>query len=201
MKYIRLHYFILLSTLLALTSCAHEPQQRPTWQQIAGRDDSPTYRARVPSTWRRLDIEAKTDTTTSLCEFFIDAPEGSVRIAVHNFPVDEITDRIPPASQIARWKRQLHLDLPTDAQVIPVSHGGFTGLCLKGCGEKEAIFAWAMQLAPAHFRCLSGPQCRQMRGDYTIKVTGPISLLERHQSAIEAFARSFELLEEIPDLS
>jgi hypothetical protein len=125
--------------------------------------------------------------------------DEKVRITVHNFPAETLEGRIPPGAQVARWRRQLNLTSPTSHRVLPVSHGGFVGLHLEGPG----ILAWAMQLAAPHFRALQQHphNAKQCCADYTIKATGPQILLTVHEEEIHAFARSFELIEEIPAAS
>ncbi len=208
-----------VACLLTLTSCGGESNttERLPWQGISGRDEGNAerdrvYRVRVPSEWTRRDPDSHvsiTDTMLALCSFDIEDPAGAVHIAVHNFPAESMSDRIPPGAQVSRWRQQLGLQDPLSYTISPCSHGGFTGLCLQGDGHKEdsptAILAWAMQIGTKHFRSLETSDStvqsklfHQMRGDYTIKATGPKASLERHQDAIVAFARSFELIEEIP---
>ncbi len=55
-----------------------------------------------------------------------------------------------------------------------------------------------MQLSPIHFRNLAHSN-RQLRSDYTIKATGAPDSIDRHREDIEQFARSFELIEELPE--
>lgn len=187
---------ILLCAAL-LVGCQSEQIHQFPWQHIAGREHRPLYRAQVPSEWKRIDpspLVSLADTTLSLCEFLIEDPQGTVRIAIHNFPTHHLEQRIPPQAQIARWRQQNALASGTSCRVLPVSHGGFTGLSLQGPG----ILAYAMQLAVPHFRILQQHQMFQCCADYTIKATGPQELLIAHQDEIERFARSFELIEEIP---
>ncbi len=193
---------VIFTLLLAFASCSRTPVPGHPWQEIAGRDGYPVYRARVPQEWKRgdpLTTAYMTDTTMALCEFVVG--DGAVKIVVHNFPSDSLTQRIPPMAQIVRWQGQMGVTSSTDSQVCSVSHGGFTGLRLAADG----ILAWAMQLSPAHYRALQLPGSpaeqsffRQMRSDYTIKVTGPQAILQRHRADIEAFAMSFELIQEVP---
>lgn len=67
------------------------------------------------------------------------------------------------------------------------------------------VLGWSLQLSPEHYRMLSHPSSaenedkyQQMRADVTIKAVGPKALTEKHRTKIMAFARSFELIEEIP---
>ncbi len=96
-------------------------------QHIQGRDDGsslhrdPIYRARVPTTWRRIDpnpAQSNADTTTSIGEFIIDDSDGPLRIAIHNFPADDLNERIPPMAQISRWQNQLSMSCSTASVVL-----------------------------------------------------------------------------------
>jgi hypothetical protein len=197
------------------------------YQQIFGRDDGnqvnllysrpQVYRARVPANFFRKEpdfSESIVDTTKPLCEFIIDEQnKGKIRITVHNFPSENAEERIPSNAQVARWKRQFaELDLVTVTQT-PQAYGGFSGLFFEGSGtlanEHITMMAWTMQLAPEHYSALSFhmnlsqvPQekhfWKQMRGEYTIKAIGPSALMLKHRREIAAFARSFELIQEIP---
>lgn len=205
--------------------CAENPSRMiHNTQQIAGRDDGThafsrpaLYRAKVPESWRRLDPKSSTsivDTTKPLCEFIIEEKDkADIRITVHNFPSEGPEDRIPPNAQVARWKRQFtDLDLTT-ASLLPQSYGGFSGLLFTGTGrlanEFVTMMAWTMQIAPEHYSTLSFHMTlsqtpdqkhfwKQMRADYTIKALGPSTLMSKYRREIVAFAKSFELIQEIP---
>lgn len=210
---------IFLAILLILCGCQNEtPPSAATsqWQEIHGRDEGdgirqPIYRVKTPKGWIRHDPltdESIFDTTKSLCEFIIfEDPESIVRISLHNFPTEDLEQRIPPQAQIARWKQQFEtLYTPN---VIPQAFAGYAGLLFTGFGtikgQEVMVMGWAMQLDERHYRSLSNPanqeeaiRWRQMRGDFTIKAVGPKNLLEKHHEDLILFARSFELLEEIP---
>jgi len=51
---------------------------------------------------------------------------------------------------------------------------------------------------PIFFRLQHEPDCQNILADYTIKVLGPSDLVNEHKKAIDSFANSFELIEEIP---
>lgn len=207
-----MYKFLIL--LICLSGCTTHPEQDTAWQEIRGRNspDSSirpkTYRAKAPNTWIRHDpplSESIHDSTKSLCEFFIKENERQIRITVHNFPTQTLEERIAPASQIARWKRQFERLDPSSIYITPEAHGGFTGFFFEGSGfinnQESAMLGLSMQLAPEHFRNLSikdSNASRQMRADYTIKAIGPKDLISKHKQAIIAFALSFELIEEIP---
>ncbi|SCA62898.1 Uncharacterized protein SCG7086_AF_00110 [Chlamydiales bacterium SCGC AG-110-P3] len=211
-------------TIVALAAllCSCDTPTEPligAWQQITARDSgvpserAPVYRACVPNYWIRHDPDGNTsivDTTLPLCDFTITDAGGSITIAVHNFPYDTLEQRIHPSAQVARWRRQL---IDTDAATVaiqPYGHGGYAGLQFEATGtflgaSDITILAWAMQLSREHFRNLQRGGTieqrrfdRQQRGDYTIKAYGPRATLARYRRDIEDFARSFELIAEVP---
>lgn len=219
------YLLILFITLLGCSSHESDPTIA-TSEIIKGRDQlgprSPIYRVRVPKDWIRHDSfpeESLTDTTKPLCEFIIVDPNGStqdpIRIVIHNFPYASIEQRIPPRAQVERWQRQFE-SLATHLTTIqPQAFSGYTGLLFTGVGilkdretkDREAmVMAWALQLPAEHFRALTPlnpaaseeAKLMQMRGDVTIKATGPLLAMEQHHDAIVSFAQSFELIEEIP---
>jgi hypothetical protein len=215
-----LHIIAWIFLLIFLAACSSEsPLQSPSffWQEISGRDDAknpardPIYRAKAHVDWIRRDPlpkESICDTTKPLCEFLIKEGEEIIRITIHNFPTSRIEERIPPNAQIARWKRQLEQQNPTDADVIPQAYSGYAGLLFIGEGALQGkpvkMLGWSMQLAQEHYQTLSSSRTpdeerlhRQMRADFTIKALGPKHLMEKHQHDITAFAHSFELIQEI----
>lgn len=210
---LRLNFSITLAIFLGITLQGCKPTDpfiaRATYQQIDGRDRSgPLYRARVPTGWERKDPapgESLADTMKALCEFHFAEGGQSVRITIHNFPADNFDARIPPGAQVARWKRQFAALNPTDAVVVPQSHGGFAGLLLEATGTMDGkamtMLGWSMQLAPEHYRVLmvlNDRYSRQMAADYTIKAIGDQELIKIKRDQIIDFANSFELVKEIP---
>ena len=183
----------LVLLLLLLTACESTDVSQPySWQLIAGRneDRQDIYRTVVPEEWRRLDSATDlADTMQPIVEYWID---DQVRIVVHNFPSNNLSERIPPEAQVSRWMRQAG-----GGTVTTECHGGFYGLRL----EHEGVIAWAMQLDPELYLAITGPPTvdndRQRRADYTIKATGPQEALERYRTQIETFAQKFELIEPI----
>lgn len=187
-------------------------------QEIQGRDYDgkrfEVYRVRVSPDWIRRDPlpnESLSDTTKALCEFLIKDEGGIIRIAIHNFPSESIDQRIPPAAQVARWRQQFEKLLPSDSYTAPQAFSGYSGLLFKGVGtlngQEMAVLGWSLQIAPEHYRSLSyapkpemQPLYREMRADMTIKATGPKTVMQLHEDEISRFARSFELIEEIPPL-
>lgn len=199
--------------LLLLFSCS-STGEKPPWQLIQGRDDgdlqrTEIYRVRVPSSWTRLDpdaLQSIADTRLPLCTFQVD----DITIVIHNFPYRSLEERIPPQAQISRWIRQFQPLDPLPVHQTPQSHGGFAGMYLECSGtlkgEHRGLMAWAMSLDPEHFRNLERhiansekeKVIRQIRGDYTIKITGPLQQLREKREDLHQFARSFELFHPLP---
>jgi hypothetical protein len=205
MKYmIRLTFFL---SFLLLVGCETSTSlTNVKMETICGRDSrTPLYRAKVPLDWKRKDpppTQSLTDTMLPLCEFFI---ENAVRITIHNFPNQGLETRIPPLSQITRWKKQFQVLDPLNHHTQAESWGGFVGLQFDGSGildrQEVRMLGWSLQLAAEHFLTLEGkedPYFRQALADYTIKALGPKELVEKYHSQIEEFAHSFELIREIP---
>lgn len=211
-------------TLYPLLFCWSCTDQAPkmsdnqlVWQNIPGRDTGISrirpfiYRVKAPASWHRQfpsDTDSIFDTTKPLCEFLIKENTSMIRITIHNFPTDEIEERIAPASQIARWKRQFEQLDEISLNVKPIAHGGFAGLFFEAIGtlenRKTKVLGWSLQLSAEHYRNLASidlstqNEFKQLRSDYTIKVVGPVELVEKHQAILMLFANSFELIEEIP---
>ncbi|HEV8052878.1 MAG TPA: hypothetical protein VGP47_10320 [Parachlamydiaceae bacterium] len=186
------------------------------------------YRVRAPNYWIRKDSfpeESLTDTKKSICEFLIPQGNESIRISIHNFPSESIDQRIPPGAQVARWQRQFEIIYPEESSTSPQAFSGYSGLKFKGVGRLKpeakdhkakdqdqdpknqdiTVIGWTLQLGKDHYRTLShlpkpseNNLFREMRADVTIKVVGPKDLMQEHEEEIIAFARSFELIEEIP---
>lgn len=198
--------FIFLILLTLSCSTAQKPKDsRVAWQEIAGRDEGNLrpvlYRAKVPLTWTRKDPDpelSNADTKLPICEFY--CANDEIRITIHNFPNEALKDRIPPFAQIARWKKQFSaIELPT-ILIVPQAFNGFVGYSFKATGlmndESKAMLAWIMQLAKEHYSNIVSQS--QMKSDFTIKAVGNPEVLQNTQNEIEGFARSFELIQEIP---
>lgn len=213
-KNIRLSCIYKISLFLTLAfGCSQEniPPKSLIYHEILGRktnqfSEKPwLYRIKAPASWTHVipaASESLIDTTKFLSEFLIHEDESMIRITIHNFPSEKIESRIPPLAQIARWKQQFSSLDPT-SEVSPQSFSGFVGLFFEGTGiinhEPTTMMGWSMQLDPTHYRTLSQPNYHpQLRADVTIKAVGPKNLMAKHYSAIYAFAKSFELIEEIP---
>jgi hypothetical protein len=207
---------ILILGMSLQLSCSNQ-KKTPSYnftvmQLIAGRDEGISkereelYCIRVPAYWKRLDPprdESLQDTTKSLCEFYLNEGNESIRITLHNFPSQSSDDRIPPMAQISRWKRQFDVLDPSHQLILPQAFSGYAGFLYQGSGkikgEDVMVMGWSLQIGPEHYRTLSKnffPS--QMRADVTIKASGPRNLVDRYRNDIMAFARSFELIKEIP---
>lgn len=208
-------FLVVIILLLLCVSCQSidSPPPLTNWQLIAGREDNVSterpllYRASVPLHWLRQDPPDSTsliDTTKSVCEFYIQEGNQKIRLTIHTFPFTQTLTRIPPQAQIARWKKQFEELDPLTTHVHLDSHGGFSGLYFEGEGliqnQPTQVIGWSMQLASSYERQLSlekYPFDRYKRADYTIKASGPPSFMKQHRSALIAFARSFELIDEL----
>lgn len=214
--------FVLLSSFLLIIGCSTPPMETSFYsvQLIKGRDlgivsfkRSEIYRAKVPLNWERIDpqdADSLFDTKKSLCEFVIREATGDVKITIHNFPSEQLSERIPPNAQLMRWKSQFSSLELRYLSIVPQSFSGFSGFLFSGAGilqgELTMMLAWIMQIAPEHYLTLSlsniekltVDEMRQMRADFTIKAVGPKKLVEKNKEAIVAFAHSFELIQEIP---
>lgn len=217
---IRSLFFHLLPCCLALhvcTGCSTDQTTsgtRPT-QAISGRAEDgvrfAVYRVALVPGWIRRDPmpdELLEDTTKALCDFFIRDNGATVRIAIHNFPTTTIEERIPPSAQVARWQQQLGFVDPAKTGLEPQAFNGYCGLLLSAENVDTAVLGWSLQLGTEHYRTLTEMerrdpakrhQYRQMRADVTIKATGSPGLIAKHRDDIIAFARAFELIEEIPN--
>lgn len=211
MNYRKSLFFLTLVSGLIGCSTDHSPRQS-TQQFIAARDDGITpdrpllYRATVPLSWIRKDpSHSIVETTKENCEFCLFDGEDKIRITIHTFPISNHHPRIPPIAQIQRWKEQFdELDLHL-THLSAFGQGGFTGLFLEASGilnDKETtMMGWSMQLAPEYERQLSlhfNSLDSYKRADYTIKVVGPRRIMAIHRQTIKDFAKSFELIDELP---
>jgi hypothetical protein len=190
-------------SLTLLSGCSQKTEDDPSiasvMQEIKGRDNGgprfPVYRVKIPEEWMRRDPmpdESLIDTTKALCEFLIREDNQVIRIAVHNFPSDNINERIPPNAQVARWKRQFEQLFASDFSITPQSFNGYEGLFFIGTGiqknEETMVLGWSLQIAPEHYRMLSHAapaeeaKYKQMRADVTIKAVGPKAIMEKHQT-------------------
>lgn len=140
--------FLSFCLFILMVSCSRQDisSQKSTSQFICGRNEDPSYlrpslyRVQVPNNWIRKDPmvnESIVDTTKSICEFYIEEKDKRIRITIHNFPVEQREQRVPPIAQLTRWKRQI-IDLdPTSVVISPQSFGGFVGFLFEGTGRKQ----------------------------------------------------------------
>ncbi len=228
MIHYNLNFILLILSLFCLTACTSNdgtPKEIKTVEIIKGRNfleggtltsRLPIYRAKVPLDWIRYDClpsESLSDTTKPLCTFHILDKEtkDSIRITIHNFPSEKIEHRIPVKEQINRWLNQFETISSQGSVTCQESFNGFIGMYLSTAGSQPkapdlSVLGWALQLPKDHYHALtphpsdetSKAKYLQMRADVTIKAQGTSWLMQRHQEAIEAFARSFELIDEIP---
>src|SRR5689334_15457445 len=101
-------YRFFICLLFLLSGCKRENSTSVTYSPINGRSHVPIYRAVIPLEWMRLDPDKESDnsdTTQAIVEFKIHSDDEVIRVTVHNFPSDNIKDRIPPSAQIARWQK------------------------------------------------------------------------------------------------
>jgi hypothetical protein len=214
-----LRRYLLFPLILILTAACSNQNTKTSlveWQTICGRNSgdlqrTPLYRAKVPKTWIRQDpspLESNEDTTKSICKFEIYEGSQVITVTIHNFPSANMQQRIPPLAQIHRWKKQFDSLEPGTLIVTPQAYSGFIGLVLEGTGllkgKRTSILAWAMQLAPEHYQNLlilspDGENALQQElADFSIKAVGPADLMQRHKQSVLTFARSFELIDELP---
>lgn len=208
-------YFFVLIILLFLSSCRECPEKVPpfTEQIFTGRGETisygqkvrrPVYQAKVPLVWRRIDPspdDPLSDTTKPIVKFSLDE---NVTLSVHTFPTSSLEERIPLTAQVERWRSQLK---GAPCMLDRVGHDGFAGLYFEGKNETTTVCAWCLQLDFAHYQKLhfmaatleEEEHYKQMSADYTIKVSGPTALIEKHKKEILLFAGSFELIDEIPN--
>ncbi len=214
----KLTYWI-FTFIFSLSSCSQDSVPSHLKRiEIAARDEGDPssrpliYCFKIPPTWiqhNSLSHVSNADTTQPLVEFYVHDNNEKIRIAIHNFPSDRMDQRIPPLAQITRWKKQFQSLDPSTIVLKPQAFGGYSGLLLEATGQmkgiKTSILGWSLQLAPEHYQVLSQTtstlitkRYRQMRGDVTIKVLGPSEMMHRHREEIIAFARSFQLIDDIP---
>lgn len=210
----QLNSFFCIAILFSLISCSSVQPSSSNQQLFSGRDNGQSlerpvlYRAFVPSHWIRqdpLETESIADTIKAICEFYIRENDESIRLTIHTFPIIQENMHISPQAQIARWKGQFEELELIATQTLPDAHGGFSGLFFEGQGILQGnatkVLGWSMQLASVYERQLSQgkkPLDLNKRADYTIKASGPPHLMDKHRLEILAFARSFELIDELP---
>lgn len=163
-----------------------------SWILVNGRETPNVYHVQAPSEWKVTQGEMGNDTKKPLVEFTI---ENQIKVTLHNFP----GTAIPPEAQIARWKGQFEKLNPEDVKIQSVAWSGYSGYAFeaKGIlqGKEMTVLAWTLHLDSRHARAV---QSQDKAADFTIKVVGPTELVNKYKLALEFFARSFELVDDIP---
>lgn len=198
-------YFLLL---IFCISCENSNVSTFKTISIPGRNGQFIYEIDFPDHWEYAftDSNLINDTRESLCDLFFEEENEKVIFSIHNFPCSSLHERIPPKAQVNRWNNQLKETQEIKKQEILESFGGFCGIKFQGVGnlnhEAKKMIAWAMQLPEEFYHSLnfsnfSEDELMQMRADFTIKVTGPESLIDKHQATLEKVAHSFRLIQDI----
>ena len=197
----------ILLLLLLVTACRKCPDRVPPFTRypIQGREEvlpsgkvlrRPLYSAKMPASWKALPSARSLKDTTKPNATFEITP--TLHLTVHSFPTNELAERIPPSFQVERWKNQDS----QKAYIESVHQGGFTGLKF----ETPSTLAWSFQLDPELYQTLAilgrsheeNAYYKQMRSDFTIKVSGDSEELALHREEITFFAQSLELFQAIP---
>lgn len=155
--------------LMLLVACSDSPSSL-RWEEIQDRTGASLYQVAVPIDWKRIDPTGPIDDSRVPNVTF---KFEEVTLVVHTF-----AHQIPPEAQVERWTRQV-----AGGKITSAAFGGFVGLRF----EAEGVIAWAMELP--------SPNRLTNVGVYTIKATGDVT---SHRQAIDRFARSFGLIQEIP---
>ncbi|MCH9611285.1 MAG: hypothetical protein S4CHLAM81_12240 [Chlamydiales bacterium] len=191
---------------LALTACNNRPEKESSYTRypIPSRLEKlpggkkltrPLYQAKVPIGWKAIPQECTEDTMKPNALFEI---TPTLQLAVHSFPTNELQERVPSTSQVRRWQRQDGNEGTLDR----VHHDGFVGLMF----ETETTLAWSFQMDPEHYQTLAflgrtfeeQAYFRQMRSDFTIKVSGAAEEIASHRDEIFFFANTISLFHPIP---
>lgn len=208
-KYFR---YIVIMCFLAFLNCCNSasPQSKIKTGIIGGRDSArtPLYRVKLPAEWKEIGIDPLVDladSTQPIAQYELHEGCNKIQVVIHNFPFN---DQIAPQLQVERWQKQFNPDFPLHYNSVPQAFSGYTGLLFEGTGRiknsAQKVMAWALNIGTVHYRTfLSNPSALnlQKRADVTIKINGPPELMQKHKATILEFARSFELIEEIPTRS
>lgn len=207
-----LKYIIILiigaSMLIGCTS-AENNTNNYIWQDVPNRDNGnkirfATYRIKIPSDWKvqlPLDNESIQDTTLPNATFFL---SEEVIMTIHTFPSNSIKERIPVGSQIARWKKQFTTIEPLSVFSSFETRGGFAGIFFEASGTHSkydktmSVLAWSMQLDSRHYHTLESLN-KNIQADYTIKTIGPKHIIEQYKEELIMAAKTFELIQAIPE--
>lgn len=182
----------LLFALVCFSCSVNEPAAPFAKIEIPGRSGQLLYRAKVPPGWSYKTYTSP-DTTKAIAEFYY---QDAIRLTFHNFPEMDI----PPQAQVARWKKQFE-KLQTE-RMAPQTFSGYVGLLFEGSGkldgEEKGVMGWAMELAPEQAQYIQEAKFSEMRASFTLKAVGPKELMAQERGTIFAFAKSFELIDELP---
>ncbi|GAB4227419.1 MAG: hypothetical protein Tsb0021_04300 [Chlamydiales bacterium] len=199
-----LKVFLLIALSVFLFACQKE---EIAWKKLAIKGRTPhlpaIYTVRFPSYWESLPPgfdEELSDTTLPIHRFIIDE---DIIVTIHNFPLEPDSPRIPPMAQLDRWKKQF--TVLNESFNSPISQSGLVGHHLKAWGlindQPTTVFGWAFQLAHEHYirsTWYLNSWMNEVRGDVTIKVTGPTKKMEKIQEELSCFAASFEFVDDLP---
>lgn len=163
----------------------------------------PLYQVQVPLQWQRVnppEDDLLQDLRKPLVKFVI---EPGLNLVIHNYPTDSIEERTNQALQIEEWSKPFKI---CDWSSQECSQYPFSGFYFEGRVENKKISAWNLQLDPNLYQMLrflaatvdEEEHYKQMRADYTIKVSGPCHLMEKHRDAIQFFVSSFHLIDSLP---
>lgn len=210
-----LSVFLPLTLFLILEKNAPETRIEKVFARESLHDAKPPeiWRLEVPKTWKRIDPqELSTDTRLPNLSFEIQGEKAPILITLHNFPAEQLQERVPISMQITRWKRQLtNLD-EVSLREVPFTQSGYRGLLLTAKGEKEgkshAFIAVALQMDNELFEALRVESAerqtqfmnRQRRSDFTLKAQGDPEDLVLHEEDILNSFESFELIAGITPL-
>ena len=189
--------------LLLLCSCGHQDKITPNTISVP---ENGIYELVFPKDWTivsRSRRDFPQDTTLPFFEAKIGDDQNSIRITLHYFPEPLANDKIKPIAQVRRWKTQFSSLDPLKDTIQPVSFNGFQGFKFEASGiqkgEETKVIAFALELGAEHALTLrrTNPQSAAL-ASVTIKAVGAPSLIDSHLADIISFAKSFQLVEDLP---
>lgn len=192
---------------LFLCGCTTTEQKETLSLEVLGRSDPKNlssrqliYSIQIPADWE-WSAPPITQSLVDTTEPLLTLHKNGVTVTFHNFPAKTLTQRIPPFSQIARWKNQFEQLDEASTHITPFSVAGFTGLQFQASGIQKGnptgVIAWSMQLTPELFQKLPEDSLQQ-KADWTLKAVGQPDQIELLAADLSAIAKSIELLQEIP---
>lgn len=127
--------FSLLFFILVLVSCGPSENEDPHQvTKINGRSPIPIYQAEIPTSWiirHPSSTEDLTDTKLPLCECFIQEGDQKIRITIHNFPSENMEQRIPPQPKLHVGNNNLQYWIVRQSRLPPRHLVGLSACCLK----------------------------------------------------------------------